>query len=171
MHSVVVLDSVIGAGAMAATSSEYIEHSSHLEDSIFYGQTDAPDCPDKDKQCVYLEKSGVTTSIQSKVHSPLGMELHPSKEMHCPLSSQVENGSWAGKAYFKNLHFKDFNQKPNPQTSAVLRNTAIQLLPKSPDFITLQHFEDITYENCSADSMTYFFEPPESWGVLNDCGL
>jgi len=28
--------------------------------------------------------------------------------MHCPLSEQVENGSWSGKAYFKNLHFKDF---------------------------------------------------------------
>jgi hypothetical protein len=36
------------------------------------------------------------------------MEIHPSKEMHCPLSSQVENGSWAGKAYFRNLKFIDF---------------------------------------------------------------
>lgn len=50
MHSVTVMDSRIGAGAMAATSSEYIEHSSHLYDSVFYGRTDSPDCPDK-KQC------------------------------------------------------------------------------------------------------------------------
>lgn len=55
-----------------------------------------------------MEKSGVTTSIQGIIHSPTGMEMHPSKEMHCPLSSQVENGSWAGKAYFRNLIFKDF---------------------------------------------------------------
>jgi len=78
-----------------------------LYDSVFYGYTESPDCPDP-KQCVYMERSGVTTSIQSKVHSPLGMELHPKKPMHCPLSSQVENGSWAGKAYFKNLKFIDF---------------------------------------------------------------
>jgi hypothetical protein len=32
--------------------------------------------------------------------------------MHCPLSSQVENGSWAGKAYFKNLKFIDFKPLP-----------------------------------------------------------
>jgi len=114
MHSVLVMDSRIGAGAMAAVdgAAEYKEHSSHLYDSMFYGSTDIDDCPyDEDapnRQCTIMEKSGITTSIQSKVHSPLGMEIHPSKEMHCPLSSQVENGSWAGKAYFKNLIFKNF---------------------------------------------------------------
>lgn len=83
-----------------------------------------------------MERSGVTTSIQSKVHSPLGMEIHPAKEMHCPISSQVENGSWAGKAYFRNLKFIDFAPGVG-QEGAVLRNTMIQLLKKSPDFITL----------------------------------
>lgn len=82
-----------------------------------------------------MPKSGVTTSIQSKVHSPLGMEIHPSKEMHCPISSQVENGSWAGKAYFKNLKFIDFG--PTESDGNILKNEMIQLLKKSPDFITL----------------------------------
>jgi hypothetical protein len=115
MHSVTVADSKIGAGAMAAVggAAEYKLHSSHLYDSIFYGYTDNPDCPDEEKQCTVMERSGITTSIQSKVHSPLGMELHPSKPMHCPLSSQVENGSWAGKAYFKNLKFVDFSAGKN----------------------------------------------------------
>lgn len=138
MHSVTVIDSRIGAGAMAAVdgAAEYKEHTSHLYDSVFYGSSDNPDCPDKEKQCTFMERSGVTTSIQSKVHSPLGMELHPSKEMHCPLSSQVENGSWAGKAYFKNLKFIDFAPGANKE-GGVLRNVMIKLLPKSPDFITL----------------------------------
>jgi hypothetical protein len=56
--------------------------------------------------------------------------------MHCPLSSQVENGSWAGKAFFRNLKFIDFAPGENLDGS-VMRNTMIQLLPKSPDFITL----------------------------------
>jgi len=46
----------------------------------------------------------------------------------------------------------------------------IQLLPKSPDFITLQHFEDLEFINCNAESLTYFFDPPQSWANLADCG-
>jgi hypothetical protein len=36
------------------------------------------------------------------------MEMHPDKAMHMPHSSQIENGSWAGKAFYKNLKFIDF---------------------------------------------------------------
>jgi len=64
------------------------------------------------------------------------MEMHPSKEMHCPISSQVENGTWGGKAYFKNLKFIDFAPGKDALGST-LKNQMIQLLPKSPDFITL----------------------------------
>jgi hypothetical protein len=90
------------------------------------------------------------------------MELHPKKPMHCPLSSQVENGSWAGKAYFRNLKFIDFSPSADSGGS-VLRNVMIKLLPKSPDFITLQNFDNLEFHNCESDAMTYFFDPPESW--------
>jgi hypothetical protein len=46
----------------------------------------------------------------------------------------------------------------------------IQLLPKSPDFITLQHFDNLLFHNCDPETMTYFFDPPESWANLADCG-
>jgi len=72
------------------------------------------------------------------------MELHPSKEMHCPLSEQVENGSWAGKAYFRNLKFIDFAPSKD-KSGTTLKNQMIKLLPKSPDFITLQHFENLEF--------------------------
>jgi len=51
MHSVTVIDSAIGAGAMCAVAgaNEYKHHSSHLYDSTFYGSSVSPDCPDKDK--------------------------------------------------------------------------------------------------------------------------
>jgi len=83
-----------------------------------------------------MERSGIVSSITSKPHSPNGMEMHPSKDMHCPISSQVENGTWAGKAYFKNLKFIDF--VPGKDKNGIpLQNVMIQLLKKSPDFITL----------------------------------
>lgn len=59
--------------------------------------------------------------------------MHPKKDMHCPISSQVENGSWGGKAFFRNLKFIDFKQATNDGK----KNLMIKLLPKSPDFITL----------------------------------
>lgn len=95
--------------------------------------------------------------------------MHPSKEMHTPLSDQVENGSWAGKAYFRDIKFIDFAPGEGVGGS-ILRNVMIKLLPKSPDYITLQHFDNIEFFNCVSDSMTYFFEPPLSWANLADCG-
>lgn len=49
MHDITVLDSVIGAAAMASVSSslEYLEHSSNMYDCTFFGETESPDCPDK----------------------------------------------------------------------------------------------------------------------------
>jgi len=64
------------------------------------------------------------------------MEMHPSKEMHCPLSEQVENGSWGGRAFFSNLKFVAFKNGAAGDGS-IVRNNMIKLLPKSPDFITL----------------------------------
>jgi hypothetical protein len=171
MRRVTAIDSRIGAAAMAAVSgkAEYKEHTSHIEDSVFYGNSANPDCPVPGTQCQFVPRSGVTTSIQSKVHNPLGLEMHPKKEMHCPLSEQVENGSWAGKAYFKNLKFYDF--KPGIDSSGKpVKVTMIKLLPKSPDFITLQHFENLEFHNCDPEAQTFFFEPPTSWANLNDCG-
>jgi hypothetical protein len=51
MHSITVIDSKIGAGAMVAVDSatEYVEHESHVYDSTFYGYSDSPDCPDEGK--------------------------------------------------------------------------------------------------------------------------
>jgi hypothetical protein len=48
MNSVTVLDSRLGAGAMAAAfgREEYNFHSSLISDSVFYGSSDSPDCPD-----------------------------------------------------------------------------------------------------------------------------
>jgi hypothetical protein len=65
MHSVTAIDCNIGAGAMASVdgAAEYKPHESHLYDSVFYGASDSPDCPDKTKQCTFMERSGVCTSI------------------------------------------------------------------------------------------------------------
>lgn len=65
MHSVTVADAHIGAGAMISVNgaAEYKHHASYVYDSIFYGYTISPDCPDENKQCSTVTRAGVTTSI------------------------------------------------------------------------------------------------------------
>lgn len=134
MHSITVMDSNIGAGVMATSSGsqEYLTHSSHFYDSIFYGKTDSPNCPDKDNQCNTGVKglSGIVSSVSSKAHK--SMDMHPDTGMHCPLSEQIENGSWAGKAFFTNLKFIDYGGV----TDTGLKNVMVKAL-LAPDFITL----------------------------------
>lgn len=52
MHDVTVIGSNIGAGAMtsAVGKNEYSLHESFLQDSIFYGSSVNPDCPDKENK-------------------------------------------------------------------------------------------------------------------------
>jgi len=40
----------------------------------------------------------------------------------------------------------------------------------APDYITLQHFEDLEFQNCESEALTFFAEPPRSWANLADCG-
>jgi len=46
----------------------------------------------------------------------------------------------------------------------------VKVLEKSPDFITLQHYDGFIFENCDSDFLTYFFDPPQKWANLADCG-
>jgi hypothetical protein len=46
----------------------------------------------------------------------------------------------------------------------------IKLPPKASDFITLQHFDGMEFDNCDSDMLTYFFDPPMKWANLADCG-
>lgn len=56
MHDITVLDSGIGAGAMLGVggSAEYRPHSSYVYDMTFYGESDSPSCPDREKQCTMI---------------------------------------------------------------------------------------------------------------------
>jgi hypothetical protein len=122
---------------MCATDDEYRAHSSHLTNSKFYGSSPSPDCPvEGEKPCLYVEKSGIVTSVQGKVHNSRGLDMHPVKEMHMPISSLFENGSWAGKAFFENLTLKDFT-KGTDDNGNDINNQAIKIHEKSSDFITI----------------------------------
>lgn len=51
MHSVTCADCAVGAVCNSAVqgAAEYVEHQSIIYNSVFYGTTDSPDCPDEAK--------------------------------------------------------------------------------------------------------------------------
>lgn len=38
------------------------------------------------------------------------------------------------------------------------------------DYITMQEFENMKFTNVEMAGLTYMFDPPQSWAVINDCG-
>lgn len=38
------------------------------------------------------------------------------------------------------------------------------------DNVPLQEFYDTTFINCETDAIAYFFEPPQKWAIIKDCG-
>lgn len=39
-----------------------------------------------------------------------------------------------------------------------------------PDNVPVQQFKDTEFINCDTDAMVYFFEPPQKWAIIKDCG-
>lgn len=96
------IDCGIGSGAMLQVNGadEFKELFSIMSDSIFYGESESPDCPDKKKQCKKVAKSGIISSITSKGG---GIDMHPTMASGLPLAAQTKNGAWAGRALYKNI--------------------------------------------------------------------
>lgn len=168
MHSIVSIDNAIGVAAMIGVNgiAEYLPHHSLVRDCKIYAESPIPDCPIEGTQCKRIAKSGLVVSIHSVTHSQLGMEIHCTKEMHCPLSKQIENSSWEGKSYFRDIDFYNFKKKTKEGEKQIF----IKLNPKASDMIQMQQFENLRFHDSEFGAMTWFFEPPMSWANLADCG-
>lgn len=94
------------------------------------------------------------------------MELHPTKAMHLPQSSQVKDSTWAGKTGYNNLDFYGFNA----QTLGGADQELIHLNRDASDYIQMQEFTNLRLHDSSTDAMTKFFEPPAAWANPADCG-
>lgn len=94
------------------------------------------------------------------------MELHPTKEMHLPLSAMIKESSWNGKVNFNNIDFYNWEGK----NSKGERNPIIRVNEDGSDYIQRQELEDIRFHNSELEHLTWFFDPPLSWANPADCG-
>jgi len=67
---------------------------------------------------------------------------------------------------FTDLDFYDF---PAESASGV-KNRMIILNPASSDYIQANHFDGIRFHNVGHKNLAWFFDPPEKWANLADCG-
>lgn len=51
-----------------------------------------------------------------------------------------------------------------------MKQRAFQLNPTASDLIPMQEFYDTTFQNCEQDALGFFFEPPQGWAIIKDCG-
>jgi len=42
--------------------------------------------------------------------------------------------------------------------------------PGQSDSVPIQQFYDTTFISCETDALAYFFEPPQKWAIIKDCG-
>jgi len=42
--------------------------------------------------------------------------------------------------------------------------------PTASDYIPMQEFEDIKFVNVDNRAMAYFYDPPQAWANIKDCG-
>lgn len=49
-------------------------------------------------------------------------------------------------------------------------NHAFQLMGGASDMIPIQKFYDTEFINCEEEAIGYFFDPPQKWAIIKDCG-
>ena len=44
------------------------------------------------------------------------------------------------------------------------------IAPFASDFIPVQEFDETTFTDVEEAALGYFFDPPQEWAVIDDCG-
>lgn len=51
-----------------------------------------------------------------------------------------------------------------------MRQVVFELLASASDLIPMHEFYHSTFTNVDLDAIAYFFEPPQKWAIIKDCG-
>lgn len=51
-----------------------------------------------------------------------------------------------------------------------MRQRVFEFQFSASDYIPMHEFYDTKFTNVHADALGYFFEPPQRWAIIKDCG-
>lgn len=94
-----------------------------------------------------------------------------SKEFHIgapspyPCHNVHSYGSWAAATSISDVTFHNFKNK----TKCGARQSIFELNPYASDYVPVQNFDSITFDNVEENAMTYIYDPKPRWNNMDDC--
>jgi hypothetical protein len=134
-----------------------------FSNSKIYGETDADDCP-ADHECYCPNKIGFMF---------FGNNVAP-KTLHMPAMSprpiyKVKSyGAYGGTAQIDNVTFKNF--ATNGVTKCAARSVIFEAIDSASDKVPIHYFTNTVFEDVDTKSMAFFYDPPNKWAIVKDCG-
>lgn len=167
LSSMTLVDNRQGAGANIQDGGNQYDMnvvSLTFKDIKIYGEYGSPDCPQngeggfchKYDKFGYLAASGTTG----------GKSHHIGKLSPLPPQKIKSIASWGTKVELYRTTFIGFKAT----TEEGMKNRAFQMNPTGSDYVPMQEFYDTKFINCEDDALGFFFEPPQGWAIIKDCG-
>lgn len=143
-----------------------------FRDSVFYGETEARDCAEKDT-CAHqnskpdecINRVGLMTSYFTKE----GKQPHLRTQRELPVHRVLSDAAYGGESVYRNLTFIGFKTLYTSYCSVTQQ--AITLNPFGPDYHPRSKFFDTKFIDQNADSMVNLFSPPVEWIDFRKCGV
>jgi len=95
-----------------------------------------------------------------------GKDFHIGKMSPLPPHKVKSISSWGTRVEIYRMQFINWK----PQTEMGMSNRAFELNPWGSDHIPMQEFYDTKIVNVHPDALGFFFEPPQGWAIIKDCG-
>lgn len=132
-----------------------------VEDSTFFGESAAQDCPNKDA-CWCQPKYAVQSS-----HCNLDKkDPHPTAASALPVSKSKAQGAWGGKVTYNRCKFENFIGK----SMCGERSVIFERNKYDSDKIPQHYFNDCTFKNVDNSGWAFLEKPPTAWANVKDCG-
>lgn len=160
VHDITCIDNVIGM-SLTSGGMERDEVFVTVEDSHFYGETEADDCPST-SQCFCVPKYQFM-SVQNMNDMK---DLMPTGASALPIWGSHGEGNWGGSIYIKNSNFNNFMGK----SKCGERSVIFERNPNGSDKIPIHHFERCKFTNVDDLGFAFLDKPNEAWANIKDCG-
>jgi len=108
----------------------------------------------------------VKTGYVSAVGTYKGKSLHIIGLSALPPQKIKSIASWGTKVELHRIQFINFKAT----TAEGMQQRAFTLSSTAPDYIPMQEFYDTTFDNCEEASLGFFYNPPQGWANIADCG-
>jgi hypothetical protein len=155
-----LIDCHFGAAVQVACANLYDvteKNEMVMRDSYFYGASESPDCPEDGSFCEEVDKYGFMYGS----HNSVGKTPHLPSTSPRPIHKLKAEACWGGEYYLENNTFIGFEKN---------ESRAFGLNPYGSDMFPILFGKDNKFIDVDEESFGFFYDPPEAWANVKDCG-